>query len=186
MNSIVAFIFLGRELKYPRPPCPNLEWKRPKIKVSKCNQCSPLHWHVNYFPLCSTPHLKLSIQSMFTPASWANFSICVLRVIKKKKKAREAPGCLILVTLFVNFKRKDCTCCHVGIVDKAGCYGREMRWSVNHKDFRMHGKAHWKWREQAVERNQNSVTGISPVCFVIVPLGSPCLLGAHSTCNGIY
>lgn len=31
-----------------------------------------------------------------------------------------------------NFKRRDCTGCHVCIVDKVGCYGRETRRSVNH------------------------------------------------------
>lgn len=30
------------------------------------------------------------------------------------------------------FKRRDCTGCHVSIVDKVGCYGRETRRSVNH------------------------------------------------------
>lgn len=77
---------------------------------------------------------------------------------------------------------------HVSAVDKVGCYGGETRQSLNHFKILHAGKRLTEAgrRQRAGERNQNSVTGISPVCFVIVPLGSPCLLGAHGARNCIY
>lgn len=59
--------------------------------------------------------------------------------------------------------------------------------SVNHvKGFTPREKLTQPGRKQTVEGNRTSVTGISPVHSLIVPLGSACLLWAHRACNCIY
>lgn len=68
---------------------------------------------------------------------------------------------------------------HVSVVDKVVCYGMAVgMWgahsSRNHFKI-LHAREGTKAgrQQQAGERNQKSVTGISPVCFVIAPLGFP-------------
>lgn len=68
-------------------------------------------------------------QHFLTPASCAHFSVCVLESAKKR-------SCSMSRSHYnhtpLTVKPRYCSGCHVSIVDKVGCYGRETLQSVNH------------------------------------------------------
>lgn len=130
----------------------------------------------------------MSIHSVFTPASRAHFSV---RVFRSQQKTG-APACrgVFLIALLPISRRRDCTGCRVGIVDKVGCCGGVTRWTAACKSLSRlctHGKGSLNLVERRHgEGHQESMSGISPVCLAMVPLCSACLLGARNACNYVY